>query len=232
LLVTSAAGDFADALRARGVAVEPRGRSPIALLERTGVLRAAPLLIHCVRADEADLRSIAEHHCTVAHCPASNAKLGHGFADVAGMLERGIPVGLGSDSVASNNRMDILDEARLASLFGRVARGRWDAMPAAQVLALATIGGARALGLDAEIGTLEEGKAADLSAFPLDGLHAQPVQDPESALVFATSGRGASFVAVEGEVRVKDGRLVRDVSDDRGVVRAAAEDLRRFGGGA
>ncbi len=225
-LVTDASGDFANALRARGIDVAPRAYSPIALLERTGVLRARPLLIHCVHADDKDIAQIADNGCSVAHCPASNAKLGHGIARLREFLDAGVTVGLGSDSVASNNRMDLLDEARLAVLFGRATRG-WDSIPASMGLALATIGGAKALGLETEIGTLDVGKSADLAAFPLDGLHTQPVQDPESALLFATSGRGARLVMVAGEVLVRNGTLVRGSEDDLAIVRQAAADLRR-----
>jgi 5-methylthioadenosine/S-adenosylhomocysteine deaminase len=170
-----------------------------------------------------------DNDCAIAHCPASNAKLGHGVANLAGFLDAGIRVGLGTDSVASNNRMDILDEARLALLFGRAVGQKWNAFPAVLGLELATISGARALDLDSEIGSLDIGKSADLAAFPLDGLHAQPVQDPESALLFATSGRGATLVTVAGNELVLDGRLVQDVAEDVVTVRQAAADLRRLG---
>jgi 5-methylthioadenosine/S-adenosylhomocysteine deaminase len=227
-LVAEAEGDFAEALRARAISVVPRGTSTISLLDRTRVLRAKPLLIHCVRVDAEDLRRIADNGCTIAHCPASNAKLGHGYADLSAMLNAGVVVGLGTDSVASNNRMDVLEEARLAVLIARAVHRRYDLIPAAAAIALATQGGARALGLDAEVGTLEAGKAADLAAFPLDGLHVQPMQDPESALVFATSGRGARLVVVNGEVLVQNGRLVRDIADSVETVRQAAGELRHF----
>ena len=227
-LVTASEGDFADALRARGIPVAVRGASTIELLDRVGVLRAKPLLIHCVRANRDDIRRIADNGCSVAHCPASNAKLGHGVADLAGLLESKVAVGLGSDSVASNNRMDMLDEARLALLFGRAVGRKWDSFPASLGLELATIGGANALRLGAEIGSLDTGKSADLSAFPLDGVHAQPVQDPDSALLFATSGRGAMLVTVAGEELVRNGRLVHDVATDLATVREAATELRRF----
>src|SRR5438876_332006 len=123
--------------------------------------------------------------CSVAHCPASNAKFGHGVAPLLPMLAAGIPVGIGSDSVASNNRMDILDEARLAVLTHRAATRRHDAFGAHQALALATIGGARALGLDDHIGSLEDGKDADLAAFRIDIARTTPVGDPYSAALFA-----------------------------------------------
>ena len=227
-LVTAAEGDFAVALRARGIGVEARGPSTIALLDRLGVLCAKPLLIHCVRASRDDIRRIADNECAVAHCPASNAKLGHGIADLAGLLDANVTVGLGSDSVASNNRMDLIDEARLAVLLARAVGRRWDSFTSALGLELATTGGAQALGLQTEIGTLDVGKAADLAAFPLDVLHAQPVQDPESALLFATSGRGATLVTVAGQELVRTGQLVQSTAADVAVMRQAASDLRRF----
>ena len=224
-LVTEAEGDFADALRARSIDVLPRGVSTISLLERTRVLKARPLLIHCVRVDADDLGRIADHDCSVAHCPASNAKLGHGSADLAAMLDAGIVVGLGTDSVASNNRMDLLDEARLAALFARASHRRYDVIPAATAIDLTTRGGARALGLDTEIGTLEVGKSADLAAFPLDGLHAIPIQDPQSALLYATSGRGAKLVTVNGRELVRNGQLTIDISESVESILSAAADL-------
>ena len=205
-LVVEGAGPFADGLRKRGIAVRPRASSPIALLAGLGVLQARPLLIHCVRAGADDIASVATARCGVAHCPASNAKLGHGVAPVLEMLDAGIAVGLGSDSVASNNRMDILDEARLAVLFQRARAGSFDALPAHRALELATLGGARAIGLDHRTGSLDVGKAADLAAFPL--ADAAPTTDPEAAAVFAVAGRRASFVAVAGQPLVVEGALL------------------------
>jgi cytosine/adenosine deaminase-related metal-dependent hydrolase len=227
-LVTRADGEFADALRQRGIAVEARGISTIELLDRVGALGARPLLIHCVRVGADDIQRIAGAGCSVAHCPASNAKLGHGVADLGAFLEGRIPVGLGSDSVASNNRMDILDEARLALLFARSRREDWRGFPASLGVELATLRGAQAIGLDHEVGSLEVGKAADLAAFPLDVLPALPVYDPESALIFATSGRGASLVAVQGRELVRNGRLVHDIADDLATLGQAASELRRW----
>ncbi|MFY7950604.1 MAG: amidohydrolase family protein [Gemmatimonas sp.] len=109
--VCEGAGPFADGLRARDIAVAPQARSPIALLDATGVLAARPLLIHVVRADDEDLARIAAHGATIVHCPISNAKLGHGIAPLDRMLAHGIATGLGSDSVASNDRMHLLEEA-------------------------------------------------------------------------------------------------------------------------
>ena len=115
-LIKDASGAFADGLRRRGIPVVVRAASPVQLLEQLRVLEVAPLLIHCVRVDAHDIVTIAASGSPVVHCPASNAKLGHGVAPLVELLAAGITVGLGSDSIASNNRMDLLDEARLALL--------------------------------------------------------------------------------------------------------------------
>jgi 5-methylthioadenosine/S-adenosylhomocysteine deaminase len=197
-IVCAASGPFAIEWRVRGMTVEPRARSPIALLERTGCLATAPLLIHCVQLDAEDIAAIARNHCAVAHCPASNAKFGHGISPVADLLAAGVTVGLGSDSVASNNRMDILEEARLAILFQRALKKNESAFTARQALELATIGGARALGIDDRVGSLEAGKDADLAAFPLSAARVTPVGDVIAAILFAVAGTGAHFVVVKG----------------------------------
>ena len=207
-LIACATGRFADGLRARGIPVASRGRTPIEMLARLGVLAARPLLIHCVHTDDDDLRAIADAGCAVAHCPVSNAKLGHGIAPVMRMLAAGIRVGLGSDSMASNNRMDLLEEGRIAALMQRARMRGHDALSADQVIELATLGGARALGLDARIGSLDPGKDADLAAFALADDRALPVYDPATALVFSLGARPAKLVTVAGAVRVWEGRLL------------------------
>ncbi len=207
-LVERGQGPFADFLRSRGVEVEPRARSPITLLERCGVLAAGPLLIHAVRADAPDIATMVRHRCSVAHCPASNAKLAHGIAPLLEMLDAGLDVGLGSDSMASNNRMDIVGEGRLASLQQRTRTGRVDALPASQVLDLATRGGARALGLGDTLGVLAEGYQADLAAFDLEAATG-PVHDIAAAVVHA--GRTpARRTVVAGCLRVRDGTILHD----------------------
>ena len=207
-LVVRGAGLFADGLRARGIAVSPRARSPIALLESLGVLDVDPLLIHCVRVDDADVRVIADHDCAVAHCPASNARLAHGVAPLAELLAAGIDVGLGSDSVASSDRMDMLDESRLALLFATARSGRVDALTTGRALELATIGGARALGIAHDVGSLEVGKAADLAAFQLGAASRAPAHDPVAAAVLALAGTPASFVTVAGVPIVSNGAVL------------------------
>jgi cytosine/adenosine deaminase-related metal-dependent hydrolase len=205
-IVANARGDFADRWERRGIAVTRRARSPIELLDRQGALDRGPLLIHCVRVDEDDIKIMTRRSCSVAHCPASNAKFGHGIAPLLALISAGIRVGIGSDSVASNNRMDILDEARLAVLIHRGATQRHDAFGAHQALELATIGGARALGIDSRVGSLEKGKDADLAAFRTDIARTTPLGDPYSAAIFALPGRSAELVTVRGRVLVERGR--------------------------
>jgi len=207
-IVTRGEGDFAERWRRRGIAVSPRARSPIALLEERGALERGPLLIHCVRADEDDIAIMARRKCSVAHCPASNAKFGHGIAPLLPLIAAGIKVGIGSDSVASNNRMDILDEARLSVLIHRAATRRHDAFGAHEALQLATIGGARAMGLDARVGSLDVGKDADLAVFRTDSPRTIPIGDPYSAAIFALPGRSAELVTVKGRVLVERGSVV------------------------
>lgn len=225
-LVEQGTGPFADGLRRRDIAVAPRAASPIQLLDRLGVLDdAKPLLIHCVRLKEGDVAAIALAGCGVAHCPASNAKLGHGIAPLLDLLEANVAVGLGSDSVASNNRMSILEEARLAALFQGARLARVDAVPPRQALELATLGGARAIGVEDRVGSLEVGKAADLAAFDLRCARAAPLHDPEAAAVHALSGCDAVFVAVAGRVLVERGHVVGEDAAVQARVQDSADRL-------
>ena len=225
-LVVRGEGAFADGLRARGIPVAPRARTPIELLANLDVLTARPLLIHCVRVDDADVARIAESRCAIAHCPASNAKLGHGIAPLTEFMAAGITVGLGSDSVASNNFMDMLAEARLAALLQRARRGSFSEMSASEAIRLATLGGAQAIGVGGDVGSLEVGKAADLAAFPLDPIG--PVHDPLAAAIFGLPGTRASFVAVAGRELVRDGVLLAEDPGLEERVKASAEALQRW----
>lgn len=205
-LVVEAAGSFADGLRRRGIEVAPRGESPIGLLARLGVLDSGPLLIHCVRVERRDILAIASSGSAVAHCPVSNAKLGHGVAPLTELLAEGVTVGIGSDSMASNNRMDILEEARIALLAQRARTQSSETPGARELLELATIEGAKALGVDRLTGSLEEGKQADLAAFSLAG--AAPTQDPVTAAIFSIDTSRAEFVTVAGRQLVYQRKLV------------------------
>lgn len=216
-------GPFADGLRSRGIPVAPRARSPIALLDALGVLDARPLLIHAVRIDDADIAMIAAARATVAHCPVSNAKLGHGVAPLDTLLAANVAVGLGSDSMAANDRMDLLEEARSATLAQRTRTGRPDAIAPRDALALATLGGARALGVADRIGSLEVGKEADLAAFPLPAGFGDA--NPEAAAVFALGGTPARLVTVAGVLHAVDGRVL---TGDRAVPERVRETASRL----
>jgi cytosine/adenosine deaminase-related metal-dependent hydrolase len=216
LFMREGRGPFAEGLARRGIEWRAQGVSTIQYLARHGILAARPLLAHCVRVDEADMETIREAGAGVAHCPKSNAKLGHGRAPFAAFVARGIRVGFGSDSVASNNTCDLLEEARFAVLAARAdgaakMAGQW---PNAQVaLRTATMGGALALGLEAEIGTLAPGARADLTAVSLGGAHQTPLHDPAAALVFASTGRDVLMTMVAGRIVFSDGR-VHTVDED------------------
>jgi 5-methylthioadenosine/S-adenosylhomocysteine deaminase len=212
-LVTRADGAFAGRLRTRGIDVAPRGRSTIDMLERTGVLDTRPLLIHCIHVDDSDIARIAAAGATVAHCPAANARLGHAVAPLMELLIAGIAVGLGGDSVASNNRIDILEEAHLAQMLQRAHRGDPALLPASQLLRLATLDGARALGLDTRTGSLEIGKDADLCAVSLAAPHILPIHDPAVAVVHAARASDVILTVVRGRILHGDGTDVRVRAD-------------------
>jgi 5-methylthioadenosine/S-adenosylhomocysteine deaminase len=227
-LVCRGSGIFAMWHAKRGIAVHPRARSPIALLADLNAMPSRSLLIHAVNSDVADIRTIVRMGACVAHCPTSNAKFGHGIAPLAAFLEAGIDVGLGSDSVASNNRMDMLDEARMAVLSANLRSRSPSALEAHRALELATIGGARALGTAHVAGSLEPGRSADLAAFRLDTSRANPSQDPEAALVFAMGGSRAFLVSVAGRHLVEHGELTMQPGALHGRVAASGRALHAW----
>ena len=173
--------------------------TPIEYLERLGVLSTRPLLAHCVLVSDNDIRRIASNRAAIAHCPKSNAKFGHGYAPFEKFLDEGINVGLGSDSVASNNICDLLEESRFAVLSARNRPDRERFITASDALHAATMGGAKALGLDSEIGSLEPGKQADIAVVSVAHQAQQPINDIKAALVFSSSGRDVIQTLVAGE---------------------------------
>jgi cytosine/adenosine deaminase-related metal-dependent hydrolase len=216
-------GPLATNLQARGIEWQAPGCSTVQYLLDHGVLDAQPLLAHCINVDEADLESIRQHNAAIAHCPKSNAKLGHGRAPFLRFLEVGCRVGFGSDSVASNNTCDILEEARFATLMARGGLAQLNVpappMPmtveepqwitnAADALRTATAGGAQALGLEGQIGELGVGMEADFIAVSLTGSHQLPVYDPTSTLIFSSSGRDVILTVVAGREIFREGRIL------------------------
>ncbi|MFM9905577.1 MAG: amidohydrolase family protein [Pyrinomonadaceae bacterium] len=210
-LLTQGTGFFSGIYERFGVEWESPRCRPIEYLERLGVLSTQPLLAHCVKVSDSDIAKIAANGAKIAHCPKSNAKFGHGYAPFEQFLDAEIATGLGSDSVASNNVCDMLEESRFAAL---VARNRTEGgsthevsalsprefISAKQMLETATLGGAKALGLDAEIGTLETGKQADIAVVSLTHAAQQPVSDIHAALVFASNARDVVMTMVAGNI--------------------------------
>lgn len=207
-LVAQGAGPFAAGLRTRGIETPPRGRSTVELLGRTGIMACRPLLIHCVHVDADDIRRIADSGATVAHCPIANARLGHGISPVIEMLEAGADVALGTDSVASNNRMDLLEEARIAQLMQRARLASAGALAPERLLRLVTMDGAKALGMLDRTGSLEPGKDADLCAVRVTAPHTRPVQDAVAALFHSARGTDVVLTAVRGRVLYREGRFL------------------------
>lgn len=183
------------------------GVRPLARLEALGLLGPRLIGAHGVHLTPAEIGRLAWFNASIAHNPNSNLKLASGIAPLTELLEAGVCVGLGSDGAASNNRQDIFSEMRSAALLAKVASGRADAVTAWQALEMATINGARALGWDDRIGSLEPGKAADLIAVELNDLFSAPVYDPVSHLVYVCGREHVSDVWINGSRKVKQRQL-------------------------
>ena len=201
-------GLFAEGLAKRGIEWTPPGISTIQYLKRAGILETQPLLAHCIRVDDEDIETLKQTRSKVAHCPKSNAKLGHGRAPLAKFLAAGVNVGLGSDSVASNNTCDLLEEARFALLSAQNP-----SLKASQILAAAI-----------QDGILREGAQADLIVVGLDGAHQLPVYDPATALVFSSSGRDVLLTIIAGREVYRDQRVL-GVDEDH--LRARLNEIAR-----
>ncbi|HET6863539.1 MAG TPA: amidohydrolase family protein [Pyrinomonadaceae bacterium] len=215
-LIKDGTGLFAEGLQKRNIVWDIPGMSPIQYLKERGILETKALLAHCIRVDQHDLEAISADGASIAHCPKSNAKLGHGFARLSAFLQNGINVGIGSDSVASNNTCDILEETRFAALLSR-AVGSGDNTQSRvsnpELLHLATSGGARCLGLN-KVGPLQPGADADFIAVSVDGTQQTPMYDPAATLLFSSSGRDVVLTVVAGREIYRNGR-VETVDEER-----------------
>lgn len=197
------------------------GERPLARLERLGLLGPGLVAVHMTQLDDAEIERVAQAGAHVVHCPQSNLKLASGFCPVARLLAAGVNVALGTDGAASNNDLDMLGELRAAALLGKGVAGSASAVPARAALRMATINGARALGMDQEIGSLEPGKSADLVALDLRDPDTQPVYHPLSQLVYAASRSQVRHVWVAGSQLVRDGVAL---TLDRDAILAQARD--------
>ena len=202
-------------------AVARHGERPLARLARLGLLGPRFQAVHMTQIDDADLALLVEHNCSVIHCPESNLKLASGFCPVERLWQAGVNVAIGTDGAASNNDLDLLGETRTAALLAKAVAGSATALNAHSALRMATLNGARALGLEAQTGSLEPGKLADLIAFDLSGLAQQPIYDPVSQLIYASSRDCVKHLWVGGKQLLADGRLTR--MDEQALIAKARE---------
>ena len=180
------------------------GTTPIGYLDRLGLIDTATLLVHAVWVDQDDMAIVADRGATVAHCPESNMKLGAGIAPLTGLLATGIAVGLGTDGCASNNTLDLFQTMDITAKLHKVRDMQPTAADAQTVLTLATRGGARAIGMENDIGSLETGKKADLIVIDTRQPHLVPMYHPVSHVVYAARGSDVTTVVVDGRLLVRD----------------------------
>ena len=204
------------------------GVRPFARLDRLGLVSPRLMAVHMTALEDGEIERLAECGAHVVHCPESNLKLASGFCPVAKLLAAGVNVALGTDGAASNNDLDMIQEMRTASLVAKAVAGDATAAPAHRAIAMATIGGARALGKEEAIGSLRPGKAADLIAVDLSAIESQPVYDAASQVAFSASRRQVSHVWIAGRPVLAEGELL---TVDAGQVLERAEHWRQRIGG-
>jgi 5-methylthioadenosine/S-adenosylhomocysteine deaminase len=183
------------------------GVRPLEMILRLGLVGPGLIAVHAVHLERHEIELLGSHACSVAHCPSSNLKLASGFSPVEALRRAGVNLALGTDGAASNNRLDLLQEMRSAALLAKAVAQDAEALPAHAALRAATLGGAQALGLSAVTGSIETGKAADLVALDLERPELQPCYDPVSQLVYAAGREHVTHVWIDGEPRVREGRL-------------------------
>ncbi len=185
------------------------GERPLSRLDRLGLIGPGLVSVHMTQLEDEEIQRLSEAGAHVVHCPESNLKLASGFCPVAKLLQAGVNVALGTDGAASNNDLDLLGEMRIAALLGKGVAGSATALPAAIALRMATLNGARALGLEEEIGSLEPGKSADIVALDLRDANTQPLYRPVSQLVYAAGRHQVRQVWIQGRRVIRDGMPIR-----------------------
>jgi cytosine/adenosine deaminase-related metal-dependent hydrolase len=186
---------------------ESQGHTPMSYCSSVGLLGPTTVLVHMVHLDDSDIAKLAETGTHVAHCPTSNAKLASGICRLPELLSSGVNVGLGTDGAPCNNTNDLLQEMKLAAIIHKAKSYDPTIISAEQVLEMATIKGAKALGLQESIGSLEIGKKADFVAIDMRKVHLQPYFSAVSAVVYSVTGKDVELVVVDGKVVVKGGKL-------------------------
>ena len=204
--------------------------TPVAYLDRLGILDPDTLLVHAVWLDESDLAHISRQGAKLVHCPESNMKLASGVASVPQWIDHGLAVGIGTDGCASNNNLDLLKEMDMAAKLHKVYSGAPTVMDAATVLKMATLEGARAIGMEKEIGSLEVGKQADLVIMDAFKPHLFPLYNPISHIVYSASGSDVRDVMVAGEFLVRHRHLTTiDIDDVMDQVHRLARQIQQKG---
>lgn len=197
------------------------GLRNITYLDSLGLTGRHVALAHCIHLSDEEIEILKTTRTNVAHCPSSNLKLGSGIAPVVKMLEQGISVSLGADGAACNNRLDMFTEMRTAALLQKALHGP-EVLPANRALRMATIDGAAALGLDADIGSIEIGKRADVTLVRMDRLHSTPVEDVVSAVVYSAQPNDVETVLIDGEFVLRDRKLLT-IKEAETIVTARSE---------
>jgi 5-methylthioadenosine/S-adenosylhomocysteine deaminase len=187
--------------------LKKHGVRPLQRMQSLGVAGPRLIAVHSVHLEEPEIDMLATLGASVAHCPASNLKLASGFSPIEKLRAAGVNIGLGTDGAASNNRLDLFSEMRLAALLAKGVSGNAQALPAAAALDAATMGGARALGIEKSVGSVEIGKCADLCAVEIADPGVLPCYDPISHVVYAAGRENVTYVWVNGDERVKNGKI-------------------------
>jgi len=195
-------------------AQQNNGQRPLERLDQLNLLNSNLIAVHMTELDEFEIERIAEAGVNVVHCPESNLKLGSGICPVASLLEKGVNLCLGTDGAASNNDLDLLGEMRTAAILAKGSSGNASACNARQAIEMATINGARALGMADRIGSIEVGKCADLIAINLASLNTQPLYEPVTQIVYAAASRQVSHVWIDGVAQLRDFELCNLDSDE------------------
>lgn len=229
-LIRRGEGPFAEMFEQRAIHWAVPRVSPVRYLSDCGAFEAPTLAVHCVQTDETDAALLKTKNAAVVHCPRSSGKQGFGFAPVAALLKAGVPIGLGTDSADASGTADLFEEMRFAVYNSRSLTKDVTTLTARQALHMATLGGATALGLEKEIGSLRHGKRADLCVVRMDGLHMTPAADdnPEAALVYSARASDILLTMVDGRVLYELGTYpLLDMGRLRAAVAHTRQRLKR-----
>ena len=206
--------------------IEKYGITPVQRLNNLGIIGPSLMAVHCVHLNDQDMATLAKNKVSIVHNPSSNMKLGSGIADIAKMLKQNLNISLGTDSSASNNRLDMMEEMRLAALLIKGSTKSPESFSANEAIKMATINGAKALGLESIIGSIEKNKKADLVAIDLNSIENQPIYNPLTTLVYSSSRSDVSYVWIDGEIKLKDKKLVK--IDEERIIQLAKKWQRKL----